>query len=74
MKIGIAADHGRYEMKQKIHILLNAKGHLEEETFRCMHNEDAMATEQLAEGIRKFNSYTHRLQQFALARVAETIG
>src|SRR5579864_2921400 len=27
MKIGIAADHGGYEMKQKIHILLNAKGH-----------------------------------------------
>ncbi len=27
MKIGIAADHGGYEMKQKIYILLNAKGH-----------------------------------------------
>jgi ribose 5-phosphate isomerase B len=27
MKIGIAADHGGYEMKQKIHILLEAKGH-----------------------------------------------
>ena len=47
---------------------------LEEETFRWMHNEDAMATEKLAEGIRKFNSDTHRLQQFARARVAETIG
>jgi transaldolase len=45
---------------------------LEEETFRWMHNEDAMATEKLAEGIRKFNSDAHRLQQFALARVAET--
>jgi len=47
---------------------------LEEKTFRWMHNEDAMATEKLAEGIRKFNVDTHRLQQFALARVAETIG
>lgn len=47
---------------------------LEEKTFRWMHNEDAMATEKLAEGIRKFNSDTHRLQQFALTRVAETIG
>jgi transaldolase len=47
---------------------------LEEKSFRWMHNEDAMATEKLAEGIRKFNSDTHRLQQFALARVAETIG
>jgi len=47
---------------------------LEEMTFRWMHNEDAMATEKLAEGIRKFNGDAHRLQQFALARVAETIG
>ena len=27
MKIGIAADHGGYEMKQKIYILLDAEGH-----------------------------------------------
>ena len=27
MKVGLAADHGGYEMKQKIYILLNAKGH-----------------------------------------------
>jgi len=47
---------------------------LEEKTFRWMHNEDAMATEKLSEGIRRFNSDTHRLQQFALALVAETIG
>jgi transaldolase len=47
---------------------------LEERTFRWMHNEDAMATEKLAEGIRKFNNDTYCLQQFALARVAETIG
>jgi transaldolase len=47
---------------------------LDEKTLRWMHNEDAMATEKLAEGIRKFNTDAHRLQQFALARVAETIG
>ena len=47
---------------------------LEDKSFRWMHNEDSMATEKLAEGIRKFNSDTHRLQQFALVRVAETIG
>jgi transaldolase len=47
---------------------------LEEKTFRWLHNEDAMATEKLAEGIRKFNSDAYHLQQFALARVAETIG
>jgi len=26
-KIGIAADHGGYEMKEKIHVLLTATGH-----------------------------------------------
>jgi len=48
--------------------------HLDEEAFRWLHNEDAMATEKLAEGIRKFNSDAQHLQHFALARVAETIG
>jgi hypothetical protein len=47
---------------------------LDEKTFRWMHNEDTMATEKLAEGIRKFNSDAQHLQQFALAQVAETIG
>jgi transaldolase len=47
--------------------------HLDEKTFRWMHNEDAMATEKLAEGIRKFNSDTHQLQEFALSQVAETV-
>jgi transaldolase len=45
---------------------------LDEKTFRWMHNEDAMATEKLAEGIRKFNSDAHHLQEFALSQVAET--
>src|SRR5207302_9509132 len=47
---------------------------VDEKTFRWMHNEDAMATEKLAEGTRKFNSDAHRLQQFALARVPESSG
>src|SRR5208283_3654456 len=45
---------------------------LEEKTFRWMHNEDAMAAEKLAEGIRKFNGAAQHLQQFAMARVVET--
>ncbi len=45
---------------------------LEEKTFRWLLNEDAMATENLGEGIRKFNSDAQHLQLFALARVAET--
>jgi transaldolase len=39
-----------------------------------MHNEDAMATEKLAEGIRKFNSDARHLQEFALSQVAEKVG
>jgi transaldolase len=46
--------------------------HLDEKTFRWMHNEDAMATDKLGEGIRKFNSDTHQLQEYALSKVAAT--
>src|ERR1700747_3167987 len=60
--------------------LANAKSskderlHLTEKTFRWMHNEDAMATEKLAEGIRKFNSDAQKLQEYALSQVAEKVG
>jgi len=47
--------------------------HLDEKTFRWMHNEDAMATEKLAEGIRKFNSDSRHLQDYALSQVAEKV-
>ena len=48
--------------------------HLDEKIFRWMHNEDAMATEKLAEGIRKFNSDARHLQNFALSQVAQNVG
>ena len=47
---------------------------LTEKAFRWMHNEDAMATEKLAEGIRKFNSDAQKLQEYALSQVAEKVG
>lgn len=47
--------------------------HLDEKTFRWMHNEDAMATENLAAGIRKFNSDAQRLEDYALSQVAENV-
>jgi len=50
------------------------KLHLTEKTFRWMHNEDAMATEKLAEGIRKFNADAVKLEQYALSQVAATAG
>ena len=48
--------------------------YLDEKTFRWMHNEDAMATEKLAEGIRKFNSDARHLEEYALSQVAEKVG
>jgi transaldolase len=50
------------------------KLHLDEKTFRWMHNEDAMATDKLAEGIRKFNSDARHLEDYALSQVAEKVG
>src|SRR5271154_88216 len=47
---------------------------LSEKAFRWMHNEDAMATEKLAEGVRKFNSDAQHLEEFALSQVAEKVG
>jgi transaldolase len=46
-----------------------SKIHLDEKTFRWMHNQDAMATEKLAEGIRKFYTDARKLEKFALSRV-----
>jgi len=48
--------------------------HLTEKDFRWMHNEDAMATEKLAEGIRKFNSDAQKLEEYALSQIAEKVG
>ena len=39
------------------------KIHLDEKTFRWMHNEDAMATDKLAEGIRKFYADARKLEK-----------
>src|SRR5215469_4224378 len=47
--------------------------HLNEKTFRWMHNEDAMATEKLAEGIRKFNSDARHLEGYALSQVKQKV-
>ena len=49
------------------------KIHLDEKTFHWMHNEDAMASDKLSEGIRKFNADTRKLEQFARTRVERLI-
>jgi transaldolase len=47
---------------------------LDEKTFRWMHNEDAMATDKLADGIRKFHADAGKLQEYALSQVAAKVG
>jgi transaldolase len=48
-----------------------AKIHLDEKSFRWMHNEDAMAVEKLSEGIRKFYADARKLEQFARTKVLQ---
>ncbi len=40
------------------------KIHLDEKSFRWLHNEDAMAVDKLSEGIRKFHADTRKLEQY----------
>ena len=47
---------------------------LEESAFRWQHNEDAMATEKLAEGIRKFAADQRALETLVAQRMAKGIG
>ncbi|MST01300.1 MAG: transaldolase, partial [Pedosphaera sp.] len=42
---------------------------LDEKSFRWLHNEDAMATEKLAEGIRLFTIDTLKLEKFLTGKV-----
>jgi len=46
---------------------------LDEKAFRWMVNEDAMATEKLAEGIRKFSADLVKLETYLHQRVHETV-
>ena len=45
---------------------------LDERTFRWLHNEDAMATEKLAEGIRRFHADARKLEDYVLALVEKS--
>lgn len=46
---------------------------LDEARFRWAHNEDAMATEKLAEGIRAFAADQHRLEQLLSERAGSAV-
>lgn len=43
--------------------------HLDEKTFRWLHNEDAMGTEKLAEGIRHFSADLIKLEKYIQQRM-----
>lgn len=55
------ADHAKNMKIEKLH--------LDENTFRWMLNEDAMATEKLAEGIRKFTVDIIKLEELLLNKL-----
>jgi transaldolase len=57
----LSAETGRASNEKRIH--------LDEKSFRWMHNEDAMASDKLSEGIHKFNADTRKLEQFAQTKV-----
>ncbi len=44
--------------------------HLDEKTYRWMHNEDAMGVEKLSEGIRRFNEDARKLEKWVQTEVA----
>jgi transaldolase len=50
------------------------KLHLDEKTFRWMHNEDPMAVNKLSEGIRTFYADARKLEQYARSQVREKVG
>jgi transaldolase len=45
--------------------------HMDEKAFRWLHNEDAMGTDKLAEGIRAFNVDARKLEAFAESALAK---
>ena len=58
---------------ESAHTSRETKIQLNEKTFRWMHNEDAMASDKLSEGIRKFNADARKLEQFARTKVESMI-
>ena len=47
--------------------------HLDEKTFRWMHNQDQMAVEKLSDGIRRFYADARKLEKFAQSMVTQEV-
>jgi transaldolase len=65
IKAALTADTAKASKDEQIH--------LDEKLFRWMHNEDAMATDKLAEGIRKFYADARKLEAWAHTQVGEKV-
>jgi transaldolase len=68
----LAASQGAVSRKLNVDAAKSSaatKIHLDEKTYRWMHNEDQMAVEKLSDGIRKFYADARKLEKFALAKV-----
>jgi transaldolase len=50
------------------------KLHLDEKTYRWMHNDDPMAVDKLSDGIRKFYADARKLEKLAQSMVAQQVG
>lgn len=50
------------------------KIHLDEKTFRWMHNEDPMAVDKLGDGIRRFYADARKLEKYAYSKVSQKVG
>ena len=48
--------------------------HLDEKSYRWLHNEDAMAVEKLSEGIRKFNADARKLEAYSKTLMVAKVG
>ena len=49
------------------------KIHLDENAFRWEHNQDAMATDKLADGIRRFDADARKLEKLVTSIAAATV-
>src|SRR4051812_41748033 len=61
----LSVDEAKKQPLQKIH--------LAEKDFRWEHNEDAMATDKLAEGIRRFDADARKLEKLVTSLAAATV-
>ena len=72
----LAADQGTLARKldpKGPHTDAPAQMHLDEKTFRLMMNDDPMATEKLAEGIRQFTKDLRTLRELVSKQLDATI-